>query len=251
MKPLESYTQNLLRTFSTFSVIILILFFLASCGSSGDKAKVADQESTKVAQSDTTTAQPKVATVPEQPQTATEPTTTVTSSEKLASGKPKTTNAPLPKDPVTKKDPEPVTVEKKQEPVEVVTPTAKTEIVTKVPEKVPAEPFIKPATSWPVPAKYSAMKNPSPGQKESIALGKELYNKHCKSCHGASGKGDGTKAASLSAQIRSFQSSAVKAQKAGDIYYKSFVGKNEMPNFEKKITDDEDRWGIVNYILSL
>ena len=251
MKTLEKFTQNLLRNISSFSAIISILFILASCSQAGDKSKVTDQDSTKVVQSDTTSVSPDVATEPEKSETQVEPQTPVTYTGKTSLEKPKTTQDPLPKVPVTKKDPEPVIVEKRQEPVNVVTPPAKTEIVTKVPEKVTVEPSVKPETNWPVPAKYSAMKNPIAGKKESMALGKEIYTKFCKSCHGGSGKGDGTKAASLKTVIRSFQISAFKTQKAGDIYYKAFVGRNEMPNFEKKIMDEEDRWSLINYILSL
>jgi len=35
------------------------------------------------------------------------------------------------------------------------------------------------------------------------------------------------------------------------IYYQSFVGRDEMPNFEKKITEEEDRWAIVNFIRTM
>jgi len=251
MKTLEKFTQSLLRNINSFSAIILILFILASCGQAGDKAKVADQDSTKVVQSDKSSVSPDVATAPSKSETQVEPQVPVSSTGKPSLEKPKTTQEPLRKVPVTKKDPEQVIVEKQQEPVSVVTPPAKTEIVTKVPEKVTAEASVKPETNWPVPAKYSAMKNPIAGKKESMALGKEIYTKYCKSCHGGSGKGDGAKAASLKTVIRSFQSSAFKTQKAGDIYYKAFVGKNEMPNFEKKILDEEDRWSLINYVLSL
>jgi mono/diheme cytochrome c family protein len=39
-----------------------------------------------------------------------------------------------------------------------------------------------------------------------------LYTKHCKSCHGATGKGDGPKAATLDTKIRSFSSPEFKKQ---------------------------------------
>jgi mono/diheme cytochrome c family protein len=46
---------------------------------------------------------------------------------------------------------------------------------------------------WVVPAKYETMKNPVPA-KTDASTGKSLYDKHCKSCHGKEGYGDGTKA---------------------------------------------------------
>ena len=104
---------------------------------------------------------------------------------------------------------------------------------------------------WVVPAKYQTMKNPVASNATSIATGKELYTKHCKSCHGAKGLGDGPKSVNLKSKMRSFASKEFKAQKPGYIYYESFVGRDEMPNFEKKILEENERWSIVNYLLTL
>jgi mono/diheme cytochrome c family protein len=104
---------------------------------------------------------------------------------------------------------------------------------------------------WDVPAKYKAMKIQKKGDKASIDLGKTLYTKHCKSCHGATGKGDGPKAASLKTTIESFATPAFKGLPDGDKYYMSFVGRGDMPNFEKKIVDEDERWAIINYLNSL
>lgn len=101
---------------------------------------------------------------------------------------------------------------------------------------------------WVIPGKYKAMKNPIAGDKGSIPIGKSLYNKHCKSCHGAKGHGDGPKSLDLKVTPRSFTSKEIKAFKPGELYYMSFIGRDEMPNFEKKIPDTEDRWSIINYI---
>lgn len=106
----------------------------------------------------------------------------------------------------------------------------------------------KPA--WEIPAKYKTMKNQKKGDKASIALGKTLYGKHCKSCHG-SGKGDGAKAASLKTEMDDVTTAAYKALPDGSKYYMSFVGRGDMPNFEKKIVDEEERWAIINYLDSL
>lgn len=101
---------------------------------------------------------------------------------------------------------------------------------------------------WNVPAKYKSMKNPVKSDPTSINAGKALYAKHCKSCHGGKGIGDGPKAASLKTKIRSFASKEFKGQTPGEKYYESFVGRDEMPNFEKKVLDESDRWSLVNYI---
>lgn len=104
---------------------------------------------------------------------------------------------------------------------------------------------------WEVPAKYKTMKNTFKADAASIALGKTLYNKHCKSCHGTKGEGDGPKVINLDVKPRSFLSKEFKAQTPGEIYYKSYVGRGDMPNFEKKIVEEEDRWAVVNYMASL
>lgn len=105
---------------------------------------------------------------------------------------------------------------------------------------------------WTIPAKYKTMKSTVKAGDASIAtVGKDLYMKNCKSCHGAKGLGDGTKSASLKTAVPSFADAKFKAQGVGDVYYQSFVGRDEMPNFEKKITDEADRWALVAYIKSL
>lgn len=103
---------------------------------------------------------------------------------------------------------------------------------------------------WVVPPKYTAMKIQKKGDPASISLGKTLYTKYCKSCHGA-GKGDGAKASSLKTKMEDLTAPAFKSIPEGNKYYMSFVGRDEMPNFEKKIVDEEERWAIINYMNSL
>jgi mono/diheme cytochrome c family protein len=105
--------------------------------------------------------------------------------------------------------------------------------------------------AWTAPAKYKTMKNAKAGAKDAENIGKNLFSQHCKTCHGVKGAGDGAKASGLDTKIRDFSLAAFQAQTDGEIYYKSFVGKDEMPNFEKKITSEGDRWLLVNYIRTL
>lgn len=104
---------------------------------------------------------------------------------------------------------------------------------------------------WVVPEKYKTMKNPYAGKKDADGIGKNLYKTNCASCHGREGHGDGSKAMMLETELRDFASSDVQSQSDGAIYYKSFIGKDEMPNFEKKIPAEEDRWLLVNFIRTL
>jgi len=103
---------------------------------------------------------------------------------------------------------------------------------------------------WEVPAKYKNMENEYAGEDED-GIGEELYAQHCKSCHGKEGYGDGTKAKELETEMRDLSLEEVQEQTDGALFYKSIIGRDEMPNFEKKIRDDEDRWMVVNYLRTL
>jgi len=104
---------------------------------------------------------------------------------------------------------------------------------------------------WPVPSKYKKMENPYAKAKDGESIGRILYSKHCKSCHGSKGKGDGKKAASLDTKVPDFSAAAFKKETDGSLYYKTFIGRDDMPGFEKKISDDEEQWLLINYIKNL
>ena len=101
---------------------------------------------------------------------------------------------------------------------------------------------------WVVPAKNAGMKNPVSASKENVANGKDLYAKHCKSCHGTTGLGDGAKAASLDVPCGDFTIAKFQGETDGSIYFKITEGRGKMPSFKKNITDDNDRWMIVHYL---
>ena len=103
---------------------------------------------------------------------------------------------------------------------------------------------------WVVPDKYVNMKNPT-NPKEDIAIGKSLYDKHCKSCHGKEGYGDGPKAADLKGDLGDFSTAEFQKQTDGALFYKITNGKGDMPEYIKKLPDDEDRWLVVNYMRTL
>jgi mono/diheme cytochrome c family protein len=109
----------------------------------------------------------------------------------------------------------------------------------------------KASAAWDIPAKYQTMKNPLKGDAASVAVGKNLYAKHCKACHGSAGLGDGPKAGSMKTKIGSFKNAKFQAESDGGIYYQFVVGRNEMTPFDKKVTEEDDRWALVNYIRSL
>ncbi len=108
----------------------------------------------------------------------------------------------------------------------------------------------KKGAAWEIPSKYVKMENPY-ADEDLTKVGKMMYSKHCKSCHGNAGLGDGPKAKQLETFPGDFSSEKFQAGSDGELYYKSIIGREEMPNYEKKITDDEDRWAIINYIRTL
>lgn len=101
------------------------------------------------------------------------------------------------------------------------------------------------AKAWPVPDKDKAMKAPA---KADVATGKELWAKHCKSCHGSKGLGDGPKAASLKTFPGDFSSAAFQGGTDGELLYRTDKGRDEMPAYEKKIPDINDRWSLVAFM---
>ena len=108
----------------------------------------------------------------------------------------------------------------------------------------------KAGAPWVIPANYKSMANPQKGKADPENIGKLLYAKHCKSCHGSAGLGDGPKAGSLETKINSLKDAKFQAQTDGEIYFQSFMDR-DMKSFEKKIPAVEDRWAIVNYIRTL
>ena len=104
---------------------------------------------------------------------------------------------------------------------------------------------------WEVPAKYEKMENPYADAADADKIGRILYSKHCKSCHGSKGLGDGKKAEGLDTPVGDFTTASFKEQSDGSLHYKTFSGRDEMPSFDKKIPDAEDQWLLINYVKGL
>src|SRR4249919_1698701 len=108
-----------------------------------------------------------------------------------------------------------------------------------------------PKKPWPVPDAEKNKKNPVASNAGVLATGKELWNTHCKSCHGAKGLGDGSKAAQLKTEPGDFTKAETQSQTDGSLFYKLSEGREDMPAFKKKIPDEDDRWSLVNYMRTL
>lgn len=97
---------------------------------------------------------------------------------------------------------------------------------------------------WVVPDKYQNMKNPT-DPKEDLKIGKSLYAKHCQSCHGKEGYGDGKKAKEVKGDLGDFSTEEFQAQTDGALFYKTSFGRDDMPEYTKKMPDDEDRCSLL------
>ena len=104
---------------------------------------------------------------------------------------------------------------------------------------------------WNAPDNFKKMKSPLADAAAAAADGKVLWNTHCKSCHGAKGLGDGSKAAQLETEPGDFSKADVQTQPDGSLFYKTTEGRDDMPSFKKKIPDEDDRWALVAFIRTL
>jgi len=103
---------------------------------------------------------------------------------------------------------------------------------------------------WNVPAAEAAKANPQKGP-ESISNGKALFEKHCASCHGKGGLGDGKKASELKTDPGDFSKAEFQSQPDGSLFFKTSEGRDDMPSFKKKITEPNDIWDVVNFMRTL
>jgi mono/diheme cytochrome c family protein len=101
---------------------------------------------------------------------------------------------------------------------------------------------------WDAQARAKNLQNPVPATPAALAAGKQLYQQHCQSCHGANGDGKGQKAPELSTAPGDFTDAAkMSGLKDGELYWEITKGRHPMPAFEKKLTEEE-RWEAVDYI---
>lgn len=103
---------------------------------------------------------------------------------------------------------------------------------------------------WPATDAAMKMKNPVKADAASIGEGKELFAQHCKSCHGAKGKGDGAKAEKIDISCGDFTSAEFAKASDGELFWKTTEGRKPMPSFKEKLSDNE-RWSIVNFMRTL
>jgi mono/diheme cytochrome c family protein len=105
----------------------------------------------------------------------------------------------------------------------------------------------------PVPNEYAGLSNPIPDDDGSLARGGEIYTKHCATCHGDYGNGDGPGGASLDPGPAPIGHTS---QMMSDAYLFWRVTEGGVP-FETRmvpyrdILDENARWDVINYIRAL
>ena len=108
----------------------------------------------------------------------------------------------------------------------------------------------KKAEAWPVPAADKAKANPVANDDANLKLGMTSWNKNCASCHGKTGLGDGPKGRMCKTHPGNFSDAAFQGGTDGELFYRTKVGRGEMPAYDKKIPENE-MWALVHYMRSL
>lgn len=95
------------------------------------------------------------------------------------------------------------------------------------------------------------LKNPEPKNDESIEAGKKLYQRHCASCHGPQGKGDGGMALSGGTPSDLTDETWDYGSTDGEIFVSIRDGVSaDMLAYKDKL-NEKQIWQIVHYLRSL
>ena len=89
--------------------------------------------------------------------------------------------------------------------------------------------------------------NPIRKSPESLARGRQMYERHCLVCHGEQGRGDGPVGQKFVPQPMELNLDYVQLQPDGQLFYTISHGSIAMP-FYRQAMPSEDRWHLVNFI---
>jgi putative copper resistance protein D len=89
-------------------------------------------------------------------------------------------------------------------------------------------------------------------QAVSITRGAELYRRHCASCHGVAGHGDGPAARALAKDPADLTAKHAADHTAGDFFWwlSHGIPRSPMPGFAREL-DEEQRWDVINFVRAL
>ena len=95
------------------------------------------------------------------------------------------------------------------------------------------------------------LKNPVPSDEASIAEGRKYYLLQCASCHGQSGKGDGSMALAGGTPSNLVDETWDHGSSDGEIFVAIRDGvSSDMESYKDKLTEKQI-WQVVNFIRSL
>ena len=95
------------------------------------------------------------------------------------------------------------------------------------------------------------LKNPEPKTAESVEAGKKLYQRHCASCHGPQGKGDGGMALAGGTPSDLTDEAWDYGSTDGEIFVVIRDGvSSDMLGYKDKLTEKQI-WQLVNFIRSI
>jgi len=114
-----------------------------------------------------------------------------------------------------------------------------------------------PAPKWTAPEAERARANPVEGSPAVLLKGQALYQKHCASCHGDKGKGDGPAEAYNVEKSPDITDRALQDRLTdGEILWKITTGLRSgsdviMPGIAQRVPSEEDRWKVVRFVRTL
>jgi mono/diheme cytochrome c family protein len=110
---------------------------------------------------------------------------------------------------------------------------------------------------WTAPAAARARVNPVPPSEAARQRGHVLFRKHCVSCHGEKGKGDGPAERFTDQPAADLSDRAVQERLTdGEIFWKITNGRRQgdevvMPGIAHRVPSEEDRWKLVRFVRTL
>jgi mono/diheme cytochrome c family protein len=115
----------------------------------------------------------------------------------------------------------------------------------------------EPHVKWEAPEDARARPNPVDASPAALRRGQELYGKHCASCHGDKGRGDGPAEAYNVEKAADLTDRALQDRLTdGEILWKITTGLRSagdeiMPALAPRVAFEEDRWKIVCFVRTL
>src|SRR5262249_49703524 len=119
------------------------------------------------------------------------------------------------------------------------------------------EPSPAPRPKWTAPEADRARADPVESTPAALLKGQALFQKHCASCHGDKGKGDGPAEAYNIEKATDPTDPALQQRLTdGEILWKITTGLRSgsdviMPAIAQRVPQEEDRWKVVKFVRTL